>query len=148
MANGAPLLAARLLGHHYNRPLDGGVCLADGQPLLGAAKTWRGIISCLLLTPLLAMLLCLSLVIGLGLAAFAMLGDLCSSFIKRRLAMPASSQALLLDQLPESLLPVLAAMYWLPLGWWQGGLIVIAFVAIDIYLSPLLYRLGLRLKPY
>jgi hypothetical protein len=44
-----------------------------------------------------------------------MAGDLFSSFLKRRLNLPPSSPALGLDQVPESLFPLLACRYSLPL---------------------------------
>ena len=34
VANGAPILAARVFRHHLDGPLDGGLVLADGRPLL------------------------------------------------------------------------------------------------------------------
>lgn len=37
----------------------------------------------------------------------ALIGDLCSSFLKRRLGRPSGSWTPLLDQLPEALLPML-----------------------------------------
>ena len=81
-------------------------------------------------------------------AAAAMIGDLLSSFIKRRLDMPPSSQALGLDQLPESLLPLLAGCRALSLS----GLDIILAVAIffigELFFARLFYRLGLRDQPY
>jgi CDP-archaeol synthase len=45
---------------------------------------------------------------GLLVGAAAMAGDLFSSFLKRRLDLPPSSKATGLDQVPESLIPLLA----------------------------------------
>ena len=41
-ANGAPVVSARMLGRRFADPIDGGVVLRDGYPLLGRSKTWRG----------------------------------------------------------------------------------------------------------
>jgi hypothetical protein len=57
VANGAPIVAKRLLGGTLSYPLDGGMVLADGYGLFGAAKTVRGIVLSLLATPLAAALL-------------------------------------------------------------------------------------------
>ena len=45
-----------------------------------------------------------------------MTGDLFSSFIKRRFGSAPSSQALGLDQIPESLLPLVACSFILPIS--------------------------------
>ena len=77
-----------------------------------------------------------------------MLGDLFSSFCKRRLGLPASSQALGLDQVPESLLPLIG--YAGPLGIGAADIVVgvAAFFIGALALSRLLYRLRIRDRPY
>ena len=80
--------------------------------------------------------------------SFAMAGGLFSSFCKRRLGLPSSSRASGLDQVPESLLPLLACRDLLGL---TGGYIVagvVMFVIGEIVLSRLLYSLRLRDRPY
>ena len=108
LANGAPIIAARIFGRTFSRPLDGNAKFVDGRPLLGTSKTVRGIIVSLLVTTLAAPLLGLAFHIGLLIGAAAMAGDLFSSFLKRRLGLPPSSRAIGLDQIPESLFPLLA----------------------------------------
>jgi CDP-2,3-bis-(O-geranylgeranyl)-sn-glycerol synthase len=46
--------------------------------------------------------------LGAAFGALALSGDLASSFAKRRLDLPAGRESVLLDTLPESLLPLLA----------------------------------------
>ena len=77
-----------------------------------------------------------------------MAGDLLSSFIKRRLNRPPSSRAIGLDQIPESLLPLLACHEALALTAADIGIVVAAFFAGAVILSRLLYRVGLRDEPY
>jgi CDP-2,3-bis-(O-geranylgeranyl)-sn-glycerol synthase len=84
----------------------------------------------------------------LTVGAFAMLGDLVSSFAKRRLGRATSSQALGLDQIPESLFPLLAVHQRLGLQAWDIALLVGAFLVLELWLSRLLFRLGLREQPY
>ena len=148
IANGSPILARRFLGERFDRALDGGRMLADGRPLLGASKTLRGIVSALLVTMLAAPLLGVSWIVGLLLAVFAMLGDLSSSFLKRRLGLPPSSMALGLDQIPESLLPLMVCRPLLELSWAQVLWLTLAFFVLELILSQLLYRLGIRKHPY
>ena len=147
-ANGAPVAAWRLLGDRWSRPVDGGRRAPDGRPWLGPSKTWRGLVAALALTPAVAWMLGLDAVTGLLVASGAMAGDLLSSFLKRRRGLPSSAQALGLDQIPESLLPALLSAPRLgtaPLDWL---LVVLAFMALELLVSRLLYRLRLRKRPY
>jgi CDP-2,3-bis-(O-geranylgeranyl)-sn-glycerol synthase len=148
VANGAPILARRYLRERYAWPVDGGLRLNDGMPLLGAAKTWRGIVASVLSTALLALLFGLPLAFGILLAVMAMLGDLTSSFIKRRLGKAESAAVTGLDQIPESLLPALAGCYWLGYAWPLAIVITALFFVVDRWLSPLLFNLGVRQQPH
>ena len=106
IANVAPVVISLLMGHRWNAPLDGGLRLPDQRPVLGPSKTIRGVLTSVLATALLAPLFGFSPVTGAGFACLAMLGDICSSFIKRRLGIASSHSVPLIDQLPESLLPL------------------------------------------
>ena len=108
VANGAPILGTAILGNCGDWPVDGGRLWSDSRPLLGASKTWRGVLLAVTATIVMAVLLDLPARIGLQIGAFAVLGDFLSSFSKRRLGLAPSSMALGLDQIPESLLPLLS----------------------------------------
>src|ERR1019366_4548987 len=82
--------------------------LWDGQPLLGKSKTLRGLLFSVLASSLAAPLFGLDWQIGLVVGSAAMAGDFFSSFVKRRLNLAPSSRATGLDQIPESLLLLLA----------------------------------------
>ena len=77
-----------------------------------------------------------------------MAGDLFSSFLKRRLIQPPSSQAPGIDQIPESLLPMLVCRDALQLSAGDILLGVAIFFAAEIALSRLLFRIHLRDEPY
>lgn len=147
-ANGAPIVLRWLLGKHYAWPADCGMRLADGRPMFGASKTFRGLIAALLCTTLLAWLIGWNPWLGLLFATMAMLGDLLASFLKRRFAIPAGGMAPGLDQIPESLFPLLALRGFLEISWLQIIFIVVAFIILDYLLSFLLYRLHIRQHPY
>jgi len=147
-ANSAPILATHLLSGRFDRAIDGGRRWQDGRPLLGASKTWRGLISGVALPTMLAPLLGWPPQHGTLIGASAMLGDLCSSFVKRRLALPPEARATGLDQLPEALIPTLIATTFLSINGWELIVIPVTFMLIEISISPLLYRLHLRNKPY
>ena len=147
-ANGTPVIAKWILGRRWQWPLDHGLRLGDGRPLLGASKTARGLVLSVLVTSAGAPVLGLSWRIGALVAAAAMAGDLLSSFTKRRLGRPSSSRALGLDQIPESLLPALACIGALGLSPWDVALVVAVFFAGEILLSRVLYRAHVRDEPY
>lgn len=42
LANGAPVIAKKLVGDWLSAPLDGGTRFVDGEPLFGRSKTIRG----------------------------------------------------------------------------------------------------------
>lgn len=147
-ANGAPIILHKLLDGRWNCPLDGGLVLPDGQPLLGPSKTWRGVVGALLVGAFAGWALGLGMDLGLGVAGFSMLGDLLSSFLKRRLGIPPSGMATGLDQVPEALLPSL----WLTslgiLGYDEMLSLVAAFWVLGLALSKPLYWLHIRKQPY
>ena len=147
-ANVARVIAQDLLGKRWDQPIDRGHLWHDDQPVFGTAKTWRGLVSALLLTTGMAILLGMSWWFGLLFGSLAMVGDLCSSFIKRRRDMVASSHAAGLDQLPESLLPLLFSSWLLQFSIFYALILALIFMFSSLLLSPLLYRLGLRKRPY
>ncbi|MGA9090629.1 MAG: CDP-archaeol synthase [Bradyrhizobium sp.] len=147
-ANGAPVVAKKVLGTRLALPLDAGARFFDGQPLLGPSKTIRGVVVSVGATAIVAPLFGLSLAAGAFVAVLAMIGDLFSSFVKRRLKFPSSSQAIGLDQVPESLLPLLVCKEALALTSIDVVIGVGIFVLGEIILSRLLYDLRLRDEPY
>jgi len=78
----------------------------------------------------------------------ALAGDLLSSFIKRRLNLKSSARMPWLDQVPEAAFPVLMAMGWGLIGAWAALFIVVFFALSNMWISPLLYRLGIRRQPH
>lgn len=148
LANGAPVIGKKILKHRFSFPLDGGFHLGDGQPLFGASKTLRGILLSLTVTSALAPMLEVSWRIGIMAAAAAMIGDLFSSFVKRRMRLQPSSQALGLDQIPESLLPMLVCAGPLGLSIVDMAVGVALFFFGELLASRLLFKVKLRDRPY
>ena len=147
-ANGTPIVVKKILGPRLDRPLDAGILFFDGRPVFGHSKTIRGILASILITTIGAPLIGMSPIIGAIVASAAMAGDLFSSFVKRRLNFPPSSQALGLDQVPESLFPMLACRDALSLTIADIALGVGIFFIGELILSRLLYRIHLRDRPY
>lgn len=148
LANGVPVVVARLLKQRWRAPVDGGRLWSDGRPVFGPSKTWRGLISGIVCCAAFSMAIGLGLLFGLLFGILALWGDLLSSFYKRRLGMPSSARAVGLDQVPESALPMILAVFWLPISWWAAALVVAFFTLSNILFSPLLYRLGIRRHPH
>jgi CDP-2,3-bis-(O-geranylgeranyl)-sn-glycerol synthase len=77
-----------------------------------------------------------------------MVGDLGSSFIKRRMGLPSSGRALILDQVPEALLPALVCKSLLALTIVDIALIVVLFTIGEVLLSRVLFALHMRDQPH
>jgi hypothetical protein len=148
LANGSPVVAKLVLGSYFSDPLDRDAKFIDGKPLLGRSKTMRGLLVAIAVTVAGALLLGLDFKIGLWAGAAAMAGDLLSSFLKRRLGFAASSRATGLDQIPESLLPVLACRQALSLTAADMLAVCAIFFVGEVLLSRLLFGLRLRDRPY
>lgn len=148
IANGAPILASLLLNDSFDLAVDFNQVLPDKRPVFGSSKTWRGIIAALVATAAAAWLFGYHPETGVLVASYAVLGDLVSSFIKRRLSMPPSSMAPLLDQVPESLFPAFMMMAVFNLDILAVILLVLIFIIIELGLSHILYKWGVRKRPY
>jgi len=131
-ANGTPVLAALLLGPRCAWPLDGGRSFRDGRPLLGAHKTWRGLAAGTLAAAFVGSATGVGVGLGAAFGVLALFGDLASSFAKRRLDRAPGRDTLLLDQLPESLLPLLALYRPLGLGAPEIVGTVLLFAVLDV----------------
>ena len=148
LANGAPLIAKKVFGTALAYPLDNGVTLADGQPVFGRSKTIRGVALSIGVTTLVAPWAGLSPAAGLLASTMAMIGDLFSSFIKRRMKLAPGSMALGLDQIPESLLPAIAARWALPVTVLDAAILAGLFFIGELAASRVLFALNIRDRPY
>lgn len=140
VANGAPVLARLMFGSRFNAPIDNGITLADHRALFGHSKTWRGIASAFLATATCALIFGYPVQTGIQIAGAAISGDLLSSFIKRRLALPPSTEAPILDQVPEALFPALLMMQSFHLLLIDTVWLVIVFAVIDLIATRMLQR--------
>jgi CDP-diglyceride synthetase len=148
LANGTPVVAKKVFGRRFAHPLDRNAAFVDGRPLFGSSKTTRGVVLAVLAATLGAPLIGLQWRIGVVVGGLAMVGDLVSSFAKRRLGLPPSSRASGLDQVPEALLPLLGCRDLLSLTIVDIGAGVALFFIGDVVASRLLYAVRLRDRPY
>ena len=148
VANSAPVIARKVFGARFAHPVDGGMLMADQRPLFGSSKTWRGLVAAVLCAALIAPLMGMSALIGAAFGGLSIGADLLASFTKRRLGYPTSSRARLLDVFPEALLPMLTLQSMLGLDKWDILLTTLIFFVFEASISPLLYRLHIRNRPY
>jgi CDP-2,3-bis-(O-geranylgeranyl)-sn-glycerol synthase len=147
VANGAPIIARELLGDRGNWPLDFGWIFLDGRPLLGPSKTIRGVVAAIGATGCAARLVGIDFSTGAYVGLLAMIGDLLSSFVKRRLGIASSDSVLGLDQGLEALVPVLVMQATWALRLSDMLIIIAMFFIVDVALSRLLYKLHIRKRP-
>ena len=148
VANGSPIIGRWIMNGFWEMPIDGGAVFIDGRPILGTSKTYRGLACSLVGTVLAGALVGLSWKISLIVSLLAMVGDCLSSFVKRRFGYSSGAKALWLDQIPESLFPMLAMWNVLNLSVLGLGLTVMGFVVVELVLSPIRYKLHIRKHPY
>jgi CDP-2,3-bis-(O-geranylgeranyl)-sn-glycerol synthase len=148
VANGVPVLATKLCKNSLAAPLDGGLKFLDGRALFGASKTLRGVVASIVLTSLVGVILGFEWSLVALLAGLSMLGDLASSFVKRRMGLEVHAQAFGLDQIPEALLPLLVLQDSFGLALSDVFFVVLAFVLLGFLLSRVLYKMGIREQPY
>lgn len=138
VANGAPVLLGLLLGPRCSQALDGGRLFFDQRPWFGASKTIRGILVAITASSLCAPLVGFSWINGALFGGLSMLGDLLSSFIKRRLGFAPSCSLPGLDQVPETLLPLLVLWPAHKATLLEMAMVIAVFIIIDLLLSRIL----------
>jgi CDP-archaeol synthase len=132
VANLAPVIGQTLLRNRFAYPLDMRLRFLDGRPLLGSSKTWRGYLFSIPITIACAWVEGLDMTTGLVFSLAALLGDSMTSFIKRRLGLVSGGQAPGLDQILESLLPLLVVQHRFDLA--LSGIlgVVMTFIILDL----------------
>lgn len=143
IANGAPVVARMMLPDRLLAPVDCGLNFVDSRRLFGPRKTMLGLLSAATATTLVALMLDVSWQSGLLVATGAMVGDLLSSFVKRRLGVAPHGVVLGLDQLPEVLLPLLLVKTQFALNGWDIVMILTGFCVTEWCLSYLVDRFDL-----
>jgi hypothetical protein len=110
----------------------------DLRPWFGDSKTIRGLLAAIVTSTACAPLIGFSWLQGALFGSLAMLGDLLSSFTKRRLGYPSSCSRPGLDQLPETLLPLLVMQPVHKATVPEMAMVIAVFIVIDLLLSRIL----------
>ncbi|MGA3115863.1 MAG: CDP-archaeol synthase [Syntrophobacteraceae bacterium] len=144
LINFAPPFLAQIFESKWSFPIDGGYLFPDGRPLFGRHKTVRGVLAGIITGGLIGAALGFPLWLGLGTGLLSMLGDLLSSFLKRRISFTSGDAVPGLDQVPEGLLPfiLIANYYSLSVGYVLVFGVVFGLGAYfgSIFLSRVLLR--------
>jgi len=127
LVNFAPPLLAYLMEGRWAAPVDRGRTLRDGRPLFGNHKTVRGVVGGLAMGALAGPCLGFFWWEGLVVSLLSVLGDLFSSFIKRRMRLADGSVAPGLDQVFEGAFPLLYLSPAYAVGLWASVGVVAVF---------------------
>jgi len=158
IANAVPVLVKKIpVLDKLKAPIDGGMSFR-GKRLLGANKTWRGLVSGTLVSGFIAWLLypnisidtgstlngiALGCAIGFG----ALLGDAVESFFKRQKEIPSGSSWLLFDQLDYVMGALLFSLLFVRLAGIDYLLVILTYFVLHFIVSYIGYLLGLKDKP-
>ena len=146
--NFLPIAARILLRDRWNTPVDFGLKWTDQRFLFGPHKTWRGVFFSVSGGALLGGLTAMGALNGFWTGFYSMLGDIFSSFLKRRTGIASGGGAPGLDQVPESLLPVLVLRERLGLDFLDVCAVVFLFSVLEYLISPILYKIHIRRNPH
>jgi CDP-2,3-bis-(O-geranylgeranyl)-sn-glycerol synthase len=142
VANAAPLL----LGG--GTPLDGGKSFLDGERILGAHKTVRGLLAGIIAgsvigfaeSPVDSRLLLGGFMVALG----TVLGDLLGAFFKRRIRIKPGSPLPIVDQLDFVFGGLLLGQSVFPLSLWSILIVVLVTPPIHLGTNYGAYLLGIK----
>ena len=137
LVNILPPIASIIFGDRYSSAVDGGKLWFDGHPIFGNHKTMRGVAASVVGGALAFFLLGVTWWIAGIAALLAMIGDLTSSFIKRRSTFASGEEVILLDQIFEGLFPLLFLNIFLVLDPPQNLIILLLFIFTAFWSSRL-----------
>jgi CDP-2,3-bis-(O-geranylgeranyl)-sn-glycerol synthase len=158
IANAVPVLVKKIPGlSKLNAPLDGGATFR-GKRLLGANKTWRGLISGTVVAGLIAWLLYPQLnidtgttfqgvALGCAVGFGALIGDAIESFFKRQKEIPSGSSWLLFDQLDYVIGALVFSVPFVRLAGVDYVLVILTYFVLHFIVSYIGFLLGLKDKP-
>lgn len=128
-------------------PLDGGENWYDGKPFLGSHKTFRGTVVGIL-AGLVIGALQTNTIGGLAQGVGAILGDLLSSFLKRRWDVPPGDSSPLLDQLDFIVIAIILSFPFQNPTISQIILILIITVPIHYLMNYIAWLFKMKKNPW
>ena len=128
-------------------PVDGGALWTDGKPILGANKTIRGTITGVLAGTIVGLIQG-NLIGGFAQSAGAMLGDLLSSFYKRRRDYAPGSSMPIIDQLDFISLAVVLSYPFQQTDLLSVAVIMVVTVPIHYAVNYIAWLVKLKKNPW
>ncbi len=128
-------------------PLDGGGKWLDGKPFLGSHKTLRGSIVGILAGTIIGTLQG-SFMIGLSQGVGAILGDLISSFLKRRKDIAPGESFPLLDQLDFIIVAVILSQQFTTASLQEIITIIIVTIPIHYFMNYVSWLIKMKEHPW
>lgn len=147
LINFIPPLLSFLIDSRFSLPVDLNKTFRDQKPIFGPHKTWRGLLGALFCGFLLSYLLGFPLWLGFSATLLSMIGDLLSSFAKRRLDKPSGHNFPVMDQFFEGALPFLLISPYFGLGFFRTAFLIIIF-CIGAYVGSVFYKNILLKEPF
>jgi len=145
--NFAPAFFSFLMEDKWNTPVDFNTRMHDNRPIFGKHKTIRGIFAALFTGTIAAVLLNFLWWEGFCAGLLSMVGDLFSSFLKRRAGIAEGYNAPGLDQIFEASIPFVFLSPIFSINGFALIFIISAFF-ICAYCGSLLFKLILLKKPH
>ncbi len=145
--NVTPVLMAFIFEKKWDTPLDGGVLFFDGNPIVGSHKTIRGLLGGILAGIFVGAILGISFWIALLTGVLSMLGDLLSSFIKRRFKSIEGTDYPVMDQIFEGAFPLIVIIPAYSLTIVQSLALILFFIVTAWIAAQFLTRV-LRTPPF
>lgn len=168
-ANVAPIFVAKMpLFKRFSAPIDGGI-MYKGQRLLGANKTWRGMVAGIILAIAVLALQQASvatmpwlqsvvsdtvdygqisvLIVGTLFAIGALGGDAIESFFKRRIGIQSGQSWIPFDQVDYIIGGALAVAPFILLSVWQYIWLLVVWTLIHLVSAYIGWLTGLKDKP-
>lgn len=168
LANVAPIFAAHLPGvRRFNTPIDGGRTWR-GQEIFGSHKTWRGLISGLVVSVIIVWIQQIfvthfgwarwlagpvdyqtlpTILFGLALGFGALGGDAIKSFFKRRVGVRSGKSWLPFDQLDYVIGASLMSLLFVTLPWYMYVWLVVVWFTMHLLASYIGWLLKLKDEP-
>ena len=128
-------------------PLDGGEKWLDGKPFLGSHKTFRGTVVGVLAGVLVGALQG-TILVGLAQGLGAILGDLVSSFLKRRLDIAPGESFPFLDQLDFIIVAVILSQPFTRASLQEIVIILVVTVPIHYLMNYLSWLVKIKEHPW
>jgi uncharacterized protein len=147
LINFIPPLLSLFFDKRFSLPIDLNKTFRDQKPLFGPHKTWRGLLGALFCGSLLTFFLGFPVWLCFLAALLSMLGDLLSSFAKRRMGRPSGHNFPVLDQFFEGAFPFLLLSPYFGLGFFRSGFLIIIF-CIGSYIGSVFYKNILLKEPF